>query len=278
MQYRQARVWGAELFLLEEIRVSGAERFSAEEILAVLDLSRGETDMTDVVPGDIHDVIATEFPDLLDVAVTRDVPAGALSIAVIERQPIARVISAGPAGSVDGVEVIDGDGVVLLRPFATPTEGGDPGVTADDLPSIAVDGPATVAGMFDGPEVFRALRLIQAYEDATAGRQPADVGVRLGSVDARNPSRIEVGLLDATGGRRTAILAEQTMAAGLRNVMLVTRQRAAVASRGLTVVSSDGEAEDTESAEGVKSGRTELIDARFESTVYVKSIPGGQDG
>jgi hypothetical protein len=269
VQYRQARVWAVELFLLEEIRVTGAERFSTAEILSVLDLARGQTDMADVLPGHIHDAIAAGFPDLRDVVVTRDVPAGTLTIEVAERQPVARVLTA------DAVHVIDREGVVLLRPFAAQTEDAEasPG---DDLPAITSDTPANAAGMLDGPEVFRALRLMSAYEHVAAARQSGGLTMRLSAIDAREASRIEVDLIGPAGALIAAVLAEHTMAAGLRNVLLVAERRSHVESQSIRVVSSDGEADETAPSSG--SDHTEFIDARFESTVYVKSIPGGQDG
>ncbi len=269
VQYRQARVWAVELFLLEAIRGTGAERFSTAEILSVLDLARGQTDMADVLPGHIHDAIAAGFPDLRDVVVTRDVPAGTLTIEVAERQPVARVLTA------DAVHVIDREGVVLLRPFAAQTEDAEasPG---DDLPAITSDTPANAAGMLDGPEVFRALRLMSAYEHVAAARQSGGLTMRLSAIDAREASRIEVDLIGPAGALSAAVLAEHTMAAGLRNVLLVAERRSHVESQSIRVVSSDGEADETAPSSG--SDHTEFIDARFESTVYVKSIPGGQDG
>lgn len=273
VQYRQARVWAAELFLLEEIRVTGAERFSTEEILGVLGLARGETDMADVVPMRIHDAISAGFPDLRDVIVTRDVPAGTLTIDVTERQPVARVLN------TEGVHVIDRDGVILARPFAAQAEQAeeaDQPAPGDHLPAIATDTPATAAGMLDGPEVFRALRLMRAYEHVTAGRQSADRPFRLGAIDARDASHIEVGLVDAVGTSRAAVLAEPTIVAGLYNVLLVAERRRGDGPQGIRVVSPDGDEDDTTPSSG--GDHTEFIDARFESTVYVKSIPGGQDG
>ncbi len=275
VQYRRARAWGAELFLLETIRVAGAKRFSAEEILAVVDLSRGETDMADVVVADIHDAITAAFVDLLDVAVTRDVPAGALSIIVTERRPVARVVS---SDSGDAGRVIDNQGVILQRPFALPTHDGEPNETVEELTTVTTDVPATAAGMFDSPEVFRAVRLMEAYGHITAGRQPSDVAVRLRAIDARDPSRIQVQLGDATSSQRTAVLAERTMAAGLRNVLLVTQERQTQGHPALPTVTSLAGEQDTLTKSADSTDATEIIDARFERTVYVKSIPRGQDG
>ena len=100
--------------------------------------------------------------------------------------------------------------------------------------------------------------------------------MRLSAIDAREASRIEVDLIGPAGALSAAVLAEHTMAAGLRNVLLVAERRSHVESQSIRVVSSDGEADETAPSSG--SDHTEFIDARFESTVYVKSIPGGQDG
>jgi hypothetical protein len=100
--------------------------------------------------------------------------------------------------------------------------------------------------------------------------------MRLGAIDAREASHIEVDLIGPAGALSAAVLAEHTMAAGLRNVLLVAERRSNVESQSIRVVSSDGEVDETAPSSG--SDHTEFIDARFESTVYVKSIPGGQDG
>jgi len=278
MQYRQARVWATELFLLEEIRVTGAARFSADEILSVVDLTRGETDMADVDASRVRADIAVAFPDFRSVTVTRDVPAGTLVIDVVERTPLARVVTGGV------VHIVDEHGWVLTRPFA----GADDPLAAspaDVLPTISVTGAESDVGMFDGPEMFRALRLMAAYEAVVARRQGGVAHVRIESVDAHDPDRIAVGMVDGSGGRRAAILAERTMAAGLRNVLLVADRRQEHSAHDFgndfDVVLSSGAQDDTarQASPGVEGvAPTELIDARFESTVYVKTIPGGQDG
>ncbi len=274
MQYRQARVWATELFLLEEIRVTGAERFSADEILSVVDLTRGETDMADVNADQVRADVSVAFPDFGTVDVVRDVPAGALVISVVEREPVARVV-------VDGsVHVVDEDGRTLRRPFAL-TDDADAAPPADSLPAIAVATPASEPGMFDGPEMFRALRLMAAYEDVAARRQAGALDVRIAGIDAHDPDRIAVDLVDGAGARRSAILAERTMKAGLRNVLLVADSRQEREPSDFDVVSSSGEQDSTapQASPGVEGDSpTELIDARFESTVYVNTIPGGQDG
>ncbi|MEO2004731.1 MAG: hypothetical protein ABGY41_11590, partial [Candidatus Poribacteria bacterium] len=116
------------------------------------------------------------------------------------------------------------------------------------------------------------------YGHITAGRQPSDVAVRLRAIDARDPSRIQVQLGDATSSQRTAVLAERTMAAGLRNVLLVTQERQTQGHPALPTVTSLAGEQDTLTKSADSTDATEIIDARFERTVYVKSIPRGQDG
>jgi len=274
MQYRQARVWATELFLLEEIRVTGAARFSTDEILSVVDLTQGETDMADVDAAQVRADIAVAFPDFRAVSVTRDVPAGVLDIAVIERIPMARV------KTDEAVHVVDGYGKILVRP-SPKTEEVAPVSPIDVLPAIATSAPASDAGVYDGAEVFRALRVMGAYGDVAARRQGTIADARIDAIDAIDADRIVVDFVDASGARRAAILAERTMAAGLRNVLLVADQRQLGIPTSTDAVSSSGEQDDTapQASSGVEGDEaTELIDARFESTVYVKTLPGGQDG
>jgi cell division protein FtsQ len=109
-QYRAARMWGSELFLLEEIVVEGNDRIPSDEIAQVLGLTINATTMQQVVPRNLESRVRAAFVDFKDVEVVREMP-GRVRVRVVERQPLARV-------RVDGETlVIDEEGVALERPF-----------------------------------------------------------------------------------------------------------------------------------------------------------------
>jgi len=71
-QTRSSRMWGSELFLLEEIVVEGNDRFSSEEIAQALGLKLYTTTMQEVVPRELASRVQSAFGDLKEVVVVRE--------------------------------------------------------------------------------------------------------------------------------------------------------------------------------------------------------------
>lgn len=134
-QFRESRVWGSELFLLEEIAVEGNERITTPEILNSLGLTVGQSTMQEVVPKTLSERLQTTYRDLYQAEIVREMP-GKVRVTVTERHPIARVETGGKT------LIVDAEGVVLERPFGFAVVGEPPAVgsgrAADDSAAMGI--------------------------------------------------------------------------------------------------------------------------------------------
>jgi cell division protein FtsQ len=202
-QYRTSKVWGSELFRLEEVRIEGNERITTDEVVEALGIEVGRTTMHDVVPDTLGARLRATFADVQEVVVRREMP-GTVRVRVVERRPMARIRNGG------AMLVVDRDGVVLARPFVTPrgqqAAVGNAGVAPDRaiaeqiraLPLIVgVPAPSSKPGtQLEAEAVRLALDVIHANSamalSAVAGDEHAMLGAP-GSSDAGHATRTASG-------------------------------------------------------------------------------------
>lgn len=314
-QYRTARMWGSELFLLEEIVVAGNKRISTDEVLRALPLTLYTTTMQEVVPRRLEALLRDQFVDFKEVEVVREMP-GRVWVRVVERQPLARV-------RVDGkVVVIDEEGVVLERPFKEKQN--ERIATLPVVTTNIVEGE-TRGVPLQGNGLREALRLLALNrEHSLAKSKPVslahpvrevpsnetpsskvplrvlrpdelkDQPLDIESVDARDPRRIVVRFRPTYHREVTAWFSEDYLAEGLNNFYRAYTYRlltvpmaydvsvvpsAFAASSGIqesSPVFSAGTV--AAAAAGIPSFfLQERYDARFESTLYITST-GGHHG
>ncbi|MDA1193540.1 MAG: FtsQ-type POTRA domain-containing protein [Candidatus Poribacteria bacterium] len=316
IQYREARVWGTELFLLEEIQVSGNTRLPTDEIVETMDLAVGKTTMQDVEARSLETALFSAFADLQSVKVVRDVPAGKVSVTLIERQPVARVQVRGTT------VVVDAEGFPLDRPFVLPPPTSDESTheqmatpTIDEmlnaLPLVLADASESEEPQtpVTGEAFARGLRVVNLHE-AMIGQRQAESGEkpRLDSVDANDPNKVVLQFDSSEGRLVTAWLSENSLEEGLVNLLHV-RDYHSNAHPIQAGASSTGESSRvlSESPSNISTSvglptsangappRVQLpesapnqalpsslieerYDARYDSTIYVTSLRGGHNG
>lgn len=314
-QYRTARMWGSELFLLEEMVVAGNERIPTDEILQALHLTLYTTTMQEVVPRKLESLLRERFVDFKEVEVVREMP-GRVQVRVVERQPLAQVRVGGKT------VVVDEEGVVLKRPFKEKQDerrAALPVITADifqgETPNVLLQGKGLRA----------ALRLLALNrEHSLAKSRPAsradlvrsaapketapstiplrvlrpdeleDRPLEIESVDARDPRRIVVRFRPTHRRGVTAWFSEDYVAEGLNNFYRAYTYRLLTVPMAYdvpVVPSAFAASSKTQESSPVFSAGTvataaagvssfflqERYDARFESTLYITSA-GGHHG
>jgi cell division protein FtsQ len=150
------------------VQITGATSSDADRVRAALDAAARTMTTLDVREKTLDDAVA-RFPSVAGVRASAGFPHR-LSIAVIEREPVAALVQ--PGGRVP----VSGTGIVLQ------------GVVADrDLPSLALAHPVTGARVTD-PKALAALKvaaaapqpLLHAATQVSAGSQGIVVELRNG--------------------------------------------------------------------------------------------------
>ncbi len=131
----------ADLFTVTTIKLTGAQRLNADDILSQLNLS-GQS-IVSLVPSEIETQLVEGYPSLSEVSVSVSLPA-ALTIRVQERQPVL----VWQQGAV--TLWIDSEGILFPPrgeaeiPLTVLAAGDPPG--ADDNPEEAAESPSAEAG------------------------------------------------------------------------------------------------------------------------------------
>ncbi|WP_022890124.1 FtsQ-type POTRA domain-containing protein [Agromyces italicus] len=142
------------LMALREVRVEGAARIPAEQIVAAFEGELG-TPLPLVTRDDVHRALA-DF-SLIETYSTETIPPGTLVVRIVERTPV------GVIETDRGLELVDGAGVVIDRLDARPD--GQPlietpgGIASDGFRAVA----ATVRSL---PAEIRALLVGASAETA----------------------------------------------------------------------------------------------------------------
>ncbi len=152
------------LMALREVRVEGAQRIPAAEIVAAFDGELG-TPLPMIARAAVHGALA-DFP-LIETYSTETVPPGTLVVRIVERTPVGVIEADG------GLQLVDGAGVVIERTAERP----------EGQPLITVEGGT-------GSDGFRAVA-------AVVRSLPADVRSQLVAARATTSDDVE---LDLAGG------------------------------------------------------------------------------
>ncbi len=264
-QRQKKAVWGTELYLLKEVEVDGAERFSKDEIVEIAGLEIGKTTMDDVDKNDLAAALTNSYSDIEPAAIRVEVPNGLVSISLDERKPTAWFQTGGK------VYCVDDDQVVLDRPFRLDLLRDVPlkRLAKEGLVELAVDSVEMDA---DGRPILNdALRLglqvaimDQVIHEKRQEEGYDDSSFRARSVDARDPKRIAVSYAPNGSRMLRALLVESDYSTSLRSIrMVMETHRAAEYQSSL---SSSGDILDGAAV-------VEEIDARFSEDIPIYAIP-----
>lgn len=263
-QRQNKAVWGTELYLLKAVEVSGAERFSTDEIIDIAGLEIGETTMDDVDKNALTAALTNAYSDIEPAFIRVDVPDGLVSISLDERKPTAWFQTGGT------VYCVDDDEVVLDRPFRLELLRDVPlkRLAKEGLVELAVD---SVEMNADGRPILNdALRLglqvaimDQVIHEKRQEEGYDDSSFRARSVDARDPKRIAISYAPNGSRMLRALLVESDYSTSLRNIRDVESHRAAKYQSSL---SSSGNILDGAAV-------VEEIDARFAEDIPIYALP-----
>ena len=172
------------LMALREVRVEGAQRIPAAEVVAAFDGELG-TPLPLIARDAVHDALA-DF-SLIETYSTETIPPGTLVVRIVERTPV------GVIDSDDGLQLVDGAGVVIERPEERP----------EGQPLITVEGGTASDGFRAVAAVVRSL--------------PADVRVQLVAARATTSDDVELELAGGAsvvwGGAGESVLKADVLAA-----------------------------------------------------------------
>lgn len=175
------------LMALREVRVEGAQRIPAADIVAAFDGELG-TPLPMIARDAVHDALA-DF-SLIETYSTETIPPGTLVVRVVERTPVGVIEAEG------GLQLVDGAGVVIERPAEQP----------EGQPLITVEGGI-------GSDGFRAVA-------AVVRSLPADVRVQLVAARAGTSDDVELELAGGAtvvwGGAGESSLKADVLAALMR--------------------------------------------------------------
>lgn len=122
------------LMALRDVRVEGAQRIPAADIVAAFDGELG-TPLPLIAHDAVHDALA-DFT-LIETYSTETIPPGTLVVRIVERTPVGVLEADG------GLELVDAAGVVIERPSERPE--GQPLITVEG--GIGSDGFRAVAAV-----------------------------------------------------------------------------------------------------------------------------------
>ena len=175
------------LMALREVRVEGAQRIPAAEVVAAFDGELG-TPLPLITRDAVHDALA-DF-SLIETYSTETIPPGTLVVRIVERTPV------GVIETDDGLQLVDGAGVVIERPDERP----------EGQPLITVDGGTASDGFRAVAAVVRSL--------------PADVRAQLVAARATTSDDVELELAGGAsvvwGGAGESVLKAEVLAALMR--------------------------------------------------------------
>ena len=175
------------LMALREVRVEGAQRIPAAEVVAAFDGELG-TPLPLIARDAVHDALA-DF-SLIETYSTETIPPGTLVVRIVERTPV------GVIDGDDGLQLVDGAGVVIERPEERP----------EGQPLITVEGGTASDGFRAVAAVVRSL--------------PADVRVQLVAARATTSDDVELELAGGAsvvwGGAGESVLKADVLAALMR--------------------------------------------------------------
>jgi len=149
------------LMALREVRVEGASRIPAASIVTAFDRELG-TPLPLITGDEVHR--ALEGFRLIETYSVETIPPGTLVVRIVERTPV------GVIEARDGLELVDGAGVVIDRPKERP----------EGQPLIAVDGGV-------GSDGFKAVA-------AVVRSLPAEVRSQLVGATAETPDDVRLEL------------------------------------------------------------------------------------
>ncbi|GAA1811838.1 hypothetical protein GCM10009749_21240 [Agromyces neolithicus] len=149
------------LMALREVRVEGAQRIPAAQIVAAFEGELG-TPLPLIARDAVHDALA-DF-SLIETYSTETIPPGTLVVRIVERTPV------GVIEADDGLALVDGAGVVIERPAERP----------EGQPLITVDGGTASDGFRAVAAVVRSL--------------PADVRAQLVAASAETADDVRLEL------------------------------------------------------------------------------------
>ena len=271
-QHQNEGVWGTELFLLNEVVVNGAERYSVEEITEAAGLKAGETTMDAVDQDAVRSALTNAFSDFESVQVDSDVPSGAVRIDVKERTPTAWFRLRNGASLT--IYCVDDNQALLERPFRLDLLRDVPllRLAQEGLVELAAD--RLEMDSEGRPLLSDALRLAldvavmdQVIHEKRHEEGFDDSSFEAKRVDARDPNRIEVSYAPNGGRRLNALLTADDYPSRLRSIREVERHRAA--RRRDSLAASAGMLDGTVIVEE--------MDARFPEAVYTIPLTGNRD-
>lgn len=143
------------LMALREVRVEGASRIPAEQIVAAFDEQLG-TPLPLVTRDEVHAALA-DF-GLIETYSTETIPPGTLVVRIVERTPV------GVIETARGLELVDAAGVVLDRPEQRP----------DGQPLIETPGGTSSDGFRAVAAVVRSLPIEVRAQLVGASAETAD--------------------------------------------------------------------------------------------------------